>query len=81
MSTDEAFSKLLQIAADLARGMNLPSAFAEDYQRHSYSAARVAAMMVKPTESQRNMAVEIRKCVDVIRAEVTARPVKESPDE
>lgn len=70
MKKEEAFSKLIKIAADLAGGMNLPSNIAEDYQRHSYSAARVAAMMEKPMQSQKDMAMEIRQCVDAIRGEV-----------
>ncbi len=70
MTTSEAVTTIIKIAAELARGANLPSMYREDYQQKTYSAARVAEMMVAPTQYHKDMAYTLRQCVNVLDTEI-----------
>lgn len=67
MTKQEAYGKLIKVAAKLLRGEGMGSNFQEDYQQKTYSRRRVAAMMDRALEFHRRWAVDIRDAVDALR--------------
>lgn len=77
----EAYSKIIHIAAALVRGDGLPSEFLADHKQKTYSASRVARMSLEHRRWLKEKAVELRKSVEILKIEQvrpTIPPV--SPD-
>ena len=69
MDTKQTQKELIIIAADLLLRNKIPSACVEDYPQKTYSASRVAEMMEPAHRQLKDVAVRLRKVVDLISAE------------
>jgi len=67
-----AISRLITIAAALARGDGLPSDFAEDYGRKTLSASVVAHMMEGVRDAAKERAIAIGNASDQLSAALAA---------
>jgi len=66
MTKEQAYSKLIQIAAALVRGDGLPSPILDDHHQKTYSARKVAHMAMERHEWQKEIACEMRKAADAL---------------
>lgn len=67
MTPTQAYSSLIRIAAQLARGDGLPSDFAEDYPHKTMRRTTVARMMEAPHDTARRLAHDVRVAADALR--------------
>ena len=66
MTKDEAFNQLIQIAARLARGEDLPSDYVEDYRQKTFTAGKVAFLMCDAHRTHKWMAIQISNAADIL---------------
>jgi hypothetical protein len=69
MPRSDIKSELIRVAAVLVQGHYIPSDLVDDYPQKTYTAARVAQMMEKAHDKSRDLAVQVRRLSDAIKAE------------
>jgi len=64
--TDAIRKELFRIASVLVQCNYLPSSLPDDYHQKTYTAGRVAKMMENGHNNSKNLAVDLRRIIDLI---------------